>query len=36
MYARSKRQPWVLYDLQRDPYELKNLVYSFSEIYLSR
>ncbi|MGA3326355.1 MAG: sulfatase [Terriglobia bacterium] len=25
MYARSKRQPWVLYDLQRDPYELKNL-----------
>lgn len=26
MYARSKRQPWVLYDLERDPYELKNLV----------
>jgi arylsulfatase A-like enzyme len=25
MYARSKRQPWVLYDLQQDPYELKNL-----------
>jgi arylsulfatase A-like enzyme len=25
MYARSKRQPWVLYDLERDPYELKNL-----------
>jgi arylsulfatase A-like enzyme len=26
MYARSKRQLWVLYDLHRDPYELKNLV----------
>jgi len=25
MYARSKHQPWVLYDLERDPYELKNL-----------
>jgi arylsulfatase A-like enzyme len=25
MYARSKHQPWVLYDVQRDPYELKNL-----------
>jgi arylsulfatase A-like enzyme len=25
MYARSKHQPWVLYDLKRDPYERKNL-----------
>ena len=25
MYARSRRQPWVLYDLERDPFELKNL-----------
>jgi arylsulfatase A-like enzyme len=25
MYARSKAQPWVLYDLKQDPYELKNL-----------
>ena len=25
MYARKKDEPWVLYDLQEDPYELKNL-----------
>ncbi len=25
MYARHKEEPWVLYDLQQDPYELKNL-----------
>lgn len=25
-YARTQSQPWVLYDLQEDPYELKNLV----------
>ncbi|HTV56502.1 MAG TPA: sulfatase, partial [Terriglobia bacterium] len=26
MYARTKSQPWLLYDLQEDPYELKNLI----------
>ena len=26
MYARTKEAPWVLYDLEADPYELKNLV----------
>jgi arylsulfatase A-like enzyme len=26
MYARYQSQPWLLYDLQADPYELKNLV----------
>jgi len=26
MYARTKDAPWVLYDLEADPYELKNLV----------
>ncbi|MGH9846245.1 MAG: sulfatase family protein, partial [Blastocatellia bacterium] len=25
MYARSRQQPWVLYDLEKDPYQLKNL-----------
>ena len=25
MYARSESAPWVLYDLENDPYELKNL-----------
>ncbi|HEY2932066.1 MAG TPA: sulfatase [Acidobacteriota bacterium] len=25
MYARSQQQPWVLYDLEKDPYELQNL-----------
>jgi arylsulfatase A-like enzyme len=25
-YARYENAPWVLYDLERDPYELKNLV----------
>ncbi|MEW6302917.1 MAG: sulfatase [Verrucomicrobiota bacterium] len=25
MYARTEKEPWVLYDLQSDPYELKNL-----------
>jgi len=25
MYARFENKPWVLYDLERDPYELKNL-----------
>jgi len=25
MYARSQQQPWVLYDLEKDPYQLKNL-----------
>jgi arylsulfatase A-like enzyme len=25
MYARTEAGPWVLYDLQNDPYELKNL-----------
>ncbi len=25
MYARKKNEPWVLYDLQEDPYELDNL-----------
>jgi arylsulfatase A-like enzyme len=25
MYARSERQPWLLYDLEKDPFELKNL-----------
>jgi len=26
MYARYQSQPWVFYDLERDPYELNNLV----------
>jgi arylsulfatase A-like enzyme len=26
MYARYREQPWVLYDLERDPYEMRNLV----------
>lgn len=26
MYARTETEPWVLYDLQADPYELKNFV----------
>ena len=26
MYARRESEPWVLYDLQQDPYELNNLV----------
>ena len=26
MYARSRQQPWVLFDLDRDPYEMRNLV----------
>ncbi len=26
MYARTKSGPWVLYDLQNDPYEMNNLV----------
>jgi len=26
MYARYESRPWVLYDLDKDPYELKNLV----------
>ena len=26
MYARRQSQPWVLYDLQKDPYEMQNLV----------
>ena len=25
-YARFRDRPWVLYDLQRDPFELDNLV----------
>lgn len=25
MYARTKAEPWVLYDLNEDPYELRNL-----------
>jgi hypothetical protein len=25
MYARMKDKPWVLYDLEADPYEMKNL-----------
>ena len=25
MYARTKDAPWILYDLEADPYELKNL-----------
>ncbi len=25
MYARRESEPWVLYDLEKDPYELKNL-----------
>ncbi len=25
MYARTEKAPWVLYDLEKDPYELKNL-----------
>ena len=25
-YARTRKQPWVLYDLENDPYELNNLV----------
>ena len=25
MYARTEAGPWVLYDLEDDPYELKNL-----------
>jgi arylsulfatase A-like enzyme len=26
MYARFRTQPWVLYDLQADPYQMTNLV----------
>lgn len=26
LYARSAQHPWLLFDLQRDPFELKNLV----------
>ncbi|MBM3958058.1 MAG: sulfatase-like hydrolase/transferase, partial [Gemmatimonadetes bacterium] len=26
MYARHQSKPWVLYDLQKDPYELENLI----------
>jgi arylsulfatase A-like enzyme len=26
MYARFETKPWVLYDLEKDPYEMKNLV----------
>jgi arylsulfatase A-like enzyme len=26
MYARYRESPWVLYDLQKDPYETRNLV----------
>ena len=26
MYARFESKPWVLYDLEKDPYEMKNLV----------
>ena len=26
MYARYRERPWALYDLQRDPYEMRNLV----------
>lgn len=26
MYARSQHGPWLLFDLERDPYELRNLV----------
>ncbi len=26
MYARLERRPWVLYDLEQDPYEMNNLV----------
>ncbi len=26
MYARHEKSPWVLYDLRKDPYELRNLV----------
>jgi arylsulfatase A-like enzyme len=26
MYARRREKPWVLYDLEKDPYELQNLV----------
>jgi hypothetical protein len=25
LYARTESKPWLLYDLERDPYELKNL-----------
>jgi hypothetical protein len=25
MYARYEHEPWVLYDLERDPHELQNL-----------
>lgn len=28
VYARFKDKPWVLYDIEKDPYELKNLVNS--------
>ena len=26
MYARYESKPWVLYDLEKDPFELQNLV----------
>jgi arylsulfatase A-like enzyme len=26
MYARYRERPWVLYDVERDPYEMRNLV----------
>jgi arylsulfatase A-like enzyme len=26
MYARYREQPWVLYDVARDPFEMRNLV----------
>ena len=25
LYARTQTTPWLLYDLEQDPYELKNL-----------
>lgn len=30
MYARRPHEPWVLYDLKNDPYEMHNLVHSSS------
>jgi arylsulfatase A-like enzyme len=36
MYARTKTEPWLLYDLQSDPFELKNLAADPASIAIAR